>query len=42
MSRKEVKKYANVEVMPQIDEIPVRITDRVRNFLWGILIYMMI
>ena len=29
---KRVKKYANVEVMPQIDEIPVRITDRVRNF----------
>lgn len=26
---KRVKKYANVEVMPQIDEIPVRITDRV-------------
>ena len=24
---KRVKKYANVEVMPQIDEIPVRITD---------------
>ena len=29
---KRVKKYANVEVMPQIDEIPVRVTDRVRNF----------
>ena len=41
MSRKVVKKYANVEVMPQIDEIPVRITDRVSNFL-GILISMMI
>ena len=35
MSRKELKKYANVEVMPQIDEIPVRITDRVRNFFGG-------
>ena len=29
---KRVKKYTNVEVIPQIDEIPVRITDRVRNF----------